>query len=154
MTITRRQRGRKSAAALSTAVTFPIAIPRLPPPAELTGEECETWVAVTDAMPADWFSPAAVPLLVQLCRHTTQARRIAELIERAAGDRETELSYYADLLRMQRTESAAIASLSTKLRISPAALRNDRGHLQHSRPGPAPWDEGLLGGRAIRPGRR
>jgi hypothetical protein len=91
-------------------------------------------------MPADWVSPAATPLLVQLCRHAVQARRVAELIERAAGNRDTRLPYYESLLKLQRAESAMISTLSGKLRINPAALRNDRGHLQHKRPVPPPWE--------------
>jgi hypothetical protein len=122
----------------------------LPPPVELTGEEKETWALVINSLPADWIGEAATPLLVQLARHVTQARRVAELIEKAAGDRGTALAYYESLLRLQRAESAAIGSLSTKLRINPAALRNDRGNLQHGRPGPAPWEAPLIGGSAVR----
>jgi len=116
-------------------------MPRISPPVELSGEEREIFHMVTEGMPADWFGSAALPLLMQLCRHSIQARRVAELVEKAAGDRETTLDYYEQLLRLQRSESAAIASLSAKLRINPASLRNDRGHLQHKRPGgPPPWE--------------
>lgn len=128
------------------------------PPIELDGEQKEVWVAVTDAMPADWFGEGAVPLLVQLCRHTVQARRIAELIEQAAGNRETRLDYYDSLLRLQARETAALASLSTKLRLGPASLRNDRGHLQHQPPGRVPWEGSehaeLIGGIAALRARR
>jgi hypothetical protein len=145
-----RRPGRKSAAALATPAVFPVTIPRLPPPPELDFEQKEFWALITSAVPADWFSAAAVPLLMQLCRHCTQARRLGELLERVAGNRKTELSYYESLLRLQRAESAAIGSLSTKLRLSPSTLRNDRGHLQHSKPGPAPWEDPLIGGHAVR----
>ena len=149
MAITRKQRGRKSAAALATSAAFPLTLPRLPPPVELDGEQKETWVLVTNAMPADWFGPGATPLLVQLCRHTVQARRIAELIEKAAGNPETNLSFYQDLLALQARETAAICSLSTKLRLSPSTLRSDRGSLQHQSPGRVPWENPLIGGRAL-----
>src|SRR5262245_6786814 len=127
MTPTRRRPGRKPAAALATPVAFGVAVPRQKPPAELTGEECEIFYMVTDGMPADWFGSASLPCLMQLCRHGIQSRRIAELIEKAAGDRATTLDDYERLLRLQRAESATIAALSAKLRINPASLRNDRG---------------------------
>lgn len=143
MTPTRRRPGRKSAADLMTPAAFGLTVPRQKPPPELTGEECEIFYMVTAAMPADWLSTASLPLLMQLCRHSIQARRLSELVEHAAGNRETELTYYASLLQLQRGESAAIGSLSSKLRLNPAALRNDRGHLQHKRPGPPPWEMAL-----------
>src|SRR5215471_19084035 len=90
---TRRQRGRKGAAALATAAAFGLTMPRIPPPVELSGEECEIFHMITEGMPADWFGSASLPLLMQLCRHSIQARRVAELVEKAAGDRETTLGF-------------------------------------------------------------
>jgi hypothetical protein len=151
MAITKRQRGRKSAAALATRAQFPLTLPRLQPPVELTGEEKEIWTLVVNDLPADWISPAATPLLVQLCRHCVQARRIAELVEQAAGNRETVLSYYQNLLGLQARESAAITSLSTKLRLGPSSIRNNRGNLvQQAPPRRVPWENNpLIGGAAF-----
>src|SRR5262245_25145252 len=141
MSLSRRQPGRKSAGAATTPAVFGVTVPRLPPPGELDFEQKEVWALVTGSMPAGWFSPAATPLLVQLCRHTVQARRIGELIERAAGDPKTELAYYQSLLAAQARETAAICSVSTKLRISVSSVRDNRGNAHHSRPNPAPWDD-------------
>lgn len=135
---TRRKRGRPSAGDLSTIAPLP-AMPRLPRPPELAGEEAEEWLALVNAHPADWFGPGARPALVQLCRHIVQARRIAELIEAAVGKPDTELGYYTKLLEQQRAETQAIARLGAALRLNPQSLRNDRGNAR-PRPGPAPWE--------------
>jgi hypothetical protein len=51
------------------------------------------------------------------------------------------MDYYQKLLALQRAESAAIGSLSSKLRLTPSSLRNDRGHLHHKQPGyTPPWE--------------
>ena len=150
MTPTRKQRGRKSAAARAIPAAFGVTVPRQKAPTELTGEECEIFYMITDGMPADWISTASLPLVMQLCRHSIQARRLAELLEKLAGDPETLLDTYENLLKLQRAESAIISTLSGKLRISPSALRNDRGHLQHQSLGPAPWENALIGGDAVR----
>src|SRR5947208_3360196 len=66
-----RKRGRKSAESLAIIeAPAPIeTVTRQQPPHDLSDEECEIWVAVANDMPADWFSPATVPLLAQYCRH-------------------------------------------------------------------------------------
>lgn len=87
-------------------------------PHDLTDEETEFWAAIVESLPADWFTASTLPLLTQYCRHSVQARRIAELVERAAGQPDFELADYDRLLKMQQRESAALASLATKMRIS------------------------------------
>lgn len=134
----RRKRGRPSAGDLATLTVHR----RQPLPPELRGEEAEEFLRIVNAEPADWFSTAAVPLLVQYCRHVVVARRLAELIERVTGRPERELAEYVELIRQQRAESEAIARLATKLRLAPQSVRNERGNL---RPMPAqivpkPWD--------------
>ena len=149
MALTRKRPGRKSAAARAIPATFGVTVPRHKAPVELTGEECEIFYMLTDGMPADWISTASLPLVMQLCRHSIQARRLAELLEKLAGDPDTLMSTYENLLKLQRAESAIISTLSGKLRISPSALRNDRGHLQHQPLGRAPWENALIGGAAL-----
>jgi hypothetical protein len=68
--------------------------------------------------------------LVQLCRHTIHARRIATLIERTITGTQFEIGEYDMLLRMQERESRAMASLQTKLRLTPQATTNHRGNKQ------------------------
>lgn len=121
------KRGRPSAAAMEIASPLQT-IARLRPSYDLTDEETEVWVAVTENWPADWFTPATAPLLTQYCRHTIRARQIAELIEKATGDPDLAIKDFDRLLKMQERESRAIASLATKMRISQQSTTNHRGN--------------------------
>jgi hypothetical protein len=134
------KRGRVSAAALEIAAVSPIEmVARQRPPHDLTDEEVEVWSAVVNDQAADWFSPSTVPMLAAFCRHTVQARRVAELIEKATGDPELSIQDYDRLLKMQERESRAISSLATKMRISQQATTNHRGN---KKPNAArkPWE--------------
>lgn len=134
-------RGRKSANELEIAGPSPLqVVERIKAPHDLTDEEVEVWVAVTASMPADWFSPANAPLLAQYCRHCVQARRIAELVERATGEKELDPNDYDRLLRMQQRESHTIMHLAVKLRISPSQLINWRGNKKSGGAGRKPWE--------------
>jgi hypothetical protein len=111
------KRGRKSIAQKQAeALISRMDRPRAPH--DLTDEETEFWAAIVDSLPADWFTPSTLPLLTQYCRHSVQSRKIAELIERASSSPDLELADYDRLLKMQQRESAALASLATKMRIS------------------------------------
>jgi hypothetical protein len=123
-----KQRGRVSATALET-LTAPIQVVQRPnAPHDLNDEETEIWVKVTGCQPADWFDASNLPLLTQYSRHVVQARRLAELVERATSDPELSVSDYDRLLKMQERESRAIATLATKMRISQQSLSNHRGN--------------------------
>lgn len=122
-------RGRPSSAALTIVHPAPIeTVERQRPPHDLTDEEVEVWVGVVDNVPADWFSPATVPLLAQYCRHYIHARRIASMLERATSDKSLELVDYDRLLKMQERESRAIAALASKMRIAQQSTTNHRGN--------------------------
>jgi hypothetical protein len=134
------KRGRKSLAALEVVYAKPVeAVERLKAPDDLVDEEVEVWAAVVDTMPADWFTPATVPLLKQYCRHSVQAKRIAEMIERATSDPELNIKDWDRLLKMQERESRMLSSLAVKMRISQSATRNDRGN-RNTRPTRKPWE--------------
>lgn len=141
------KRGRKSVAALEVVTARPVeAVERPLAPHDLNDEETEVWARVVDAMPADWFTAGTMPLLAQYCRHVIQARRIAEMIERATSDVDPEtrlptlsIKDWDRLLKMQTRESEKIASLAVKMRISQSAIRNDRGNRQ-TKPSRKPWE--------------
>ncbi|EKF39923.1 hypothetical protein NA8A_23364 [Nitratireductor indicus C115] len=97
-------------------------------PHELNDEETEVWAAVVNSRPADWFSSDTAPLLTQYCREVIQARRVAEMIERATSDPELSIKDYDRLLKMQARQSATIRSLATTMRISQQATTNHRGN--------------------------
>ena len=140
---TPRKRGRKSAAELNTPRPQPLEIyARQGLPPELASEEAEEFLRIVNSYPADWFDAANLPLLTQFARHVVQARRVAELLERAVGQPDTQWEYYAAMLKQQRAESAALASLATKLRLTPQSRRNDRGNVRPiaAPAGPPPWE--------------
>lgn len=122
------KRGRPSAASLVAMAQTLEAMPRQVAPSELTDEEVQVWHSVVSVYPADWFDAATVPLLAQYCRHAVQAKRLAELIERATSDKELTIQDYDRLLKMQQRESAVLCSLATKMRISQQSTKNHRGN--------------------------
>lgn len=133
-----KTRGRKSADALQIPAPVEV-IPRQQAPHDLTAEETEVWLTVVNALPADWLSPPAVPVLTQYCRHAIHARRIAELIECQTGNPDLLIAEYDRLLKMQERESRAIASLATKLRLTQQATTNHRGNKKPGATTGAPW---------------
>jgi hypothetical protein len=139
-----KKRGRRS---IQDILTVPkpgsvdrVERPTVPP--ELTDEECEVWAAVVRSRPNDYFGPDSMPLLSQYARHVIQARRIAELIERATAAPDLRIRDYDRLLKIQSRESAQIASLATKMRIAQQSTRTHRGN---QRDGPSgglkPWED-------------
>jgi hypothetical protein len=123
-----------------TVVSSPIeVVPRQRAPHDLTDEETEVWASVVNTEAADWFSPSTVPLLAQYCRHVVSSRRIAELIEKATSDPELSIVDYNRLLKMQRSESEAIAMLATKMRIAQQSTTNHRGN-KTSSASRKPWE--------------
>jgi hypothetical protein len=137
-----KQRGRPSPnlVALRPVET----LPRLPAPPELSADEAGVFRDVMNSSEGGWFTQANLPLLVQYCRHTIAARRLAELIERAIGQPNTDWGYFASLLTQQRGESALLSTLATKMRLCQQSTRNNRGNAP--RVGPAPWDDLKTGG--------
>jgi hypothetical protein len=114
-------------------------VDRPQPPRELNDEERRVWIAVTAAEPADWFTESTLPLLIQYCRHVVQARRVAELIERAASEPELDVKDYDRLLAMQDRESRALATLAGKMRVSQSAVINHRAN-RKAKAIVKPWD--------------
>jgi hypothetical protein len=90
-------------------------------PYDLTDEQAQEWWAIVNRLPADWFPRETHGVLSQLCRHIVNARRVAQLIDAELQAEKLNIDCYEQLLRMQAKESALIASLSTKLRITQQA---------------------------------
>jgi len=119
-------RGRQSSAELTVIGPRGIeTIKRPDPPEELTDEQAREWQEIVNRMPADWFPRETHCLLIQLCRHNVEGRHIAAMIARmkAAPKEEFVLQDYNRLLNMQERESRAIASMTTKLRLSHQATK-------------------------------
>ena len=111
-------RGRKSTAELGVAHGIP---QRPKPPADLTPDQAVEWQAVVSRMPVDWFPREIWPLLCAYCRHVTNSRHIAGLIEDAhkgdLSDRKA-LMRYNRLLGMQERQSSTLAGLATRMRLT------------------------------------
>ena len=137
------KRGRKSAAELAIAQVVEIQ-PRPVAPEELTEEEAREWEAIVTRMPGDWFTRATWPLLMQLCRHVVAARRVAQLIHQEEQSDEFNVIYYDRLLRSQERQSALVASLSTKMRLTPQSRYGPRAAATAAHgadAGPRPWED-------------
>jgi hypothetical protein len=143
------QRGRKSLEARSVAnvVAMNAASPftrRPKAPKELSKEQKVEWDAIVDRMPEDWFTPETWPVLTNLCRHIVYARDFAHELEdlresfkdiclrlrqehselepkevRALA--RMQLDQRGELAKMHGEQTRMIATLSTKLRLTPQA---------------------------------
>ena len=122
-----QQRGRKSGAALAVRGGDVEAIERPAAPLDLTPEQADVWVDIVNGLPADWFRRETWPLLVQYCRHTTAARRIAQLIDAANSRDEIDLGELKELHGMQARETAALKALAASMRLSQQATRSEAG---------------------------
>lgn len=109
------QRGRKAAAASLTVLTTPDA-PRQPPKG-LTKPQIAVWRMVTATMPADFFGPDTLPLLVAYCRHAASMDLLAVRINEieAAGGKDVE---YLALLKARAQESATLLRLAQAQRLT------------------------------------
>lgn len=142
-----QKRGRKSSASLEIATASRIETVERPKcPHDLTDEESEVWFSVVNRLPADWFPAETFPILIQYCRSVVQARRVAELIERATSDLDPDtkeptltVAGYDRLLKMQVRQSASIAMLATKMRLSQQSTTNHRGNKKQVSP-KKPWE--------------
>src|SRR6516164_725800 len=90
--------------------------PKLPPPADITEEQATIWRAIVDRLPAAWFGSDNAPVLTELVRHISYARKVAQELEAVQGksgpaNRKLMLS----LLRAHALQSNRIADLSTRL---------------------------------------
>lgn len=115
-------RGPKSQAEKSVAQVSRIdAVRRPKPPATLSDEQGSVWLAVVEALPADWFGRETWGMLEQYCKHAVSARRVADLIDAEEKASELDLERYDRLLKMQEREGRAMSSLATRLRITKQA---------------------------------
>lgn len=131
---------RKSAASL--AVARPELGRRASPPHTLSDRQRALWVQIVAAKPADWFPPETHPMLAALVAHI----ETFELLEREFRgldrvDTLERVSWLDRLSRLRDRESRAIATLSTKLRLTNQARYTPKAAgTAAKRAGPAPWE--------------
>ena len=111
-------RGRKSSAEMAVIHGIP---QRPAAPDELTSAQATEWRAIVSRMPTGWFPREIWPLLAQYCRHITNSRHIAGMIEDAhkgdLSDRKA-LMGFNRLLGMQERQTNTLAGLATRMRLT------------------------------------
>jgi hypothetical protein len=123
---------------------------RAPPPTDLTPTQRKIWRNIVASVDRDWFNDVT-PLLTELVAHIDYGRMLAAGIEEVRarlvglplGSKEEKAMsrQLASLLRLHGKQSASIASLSTKLRLTPQARQSSRRADQvRARTGPRPWE--------------
>jgi hypothetical protein len=141
-----KQRGRKSAeaqASVATALVFPAQPPRSPD--DLTAEEAVEWRGIVGGLPADWFNSGSLPVLRELVRHIVLSRQVAVELHAFSGislKDATVLSQFRRLTKLHLEQSNKIASLSTKLRLTPQSRYDPAKAARHSADSrlPKPWE--------------
>ena len=123
---------------------------REPPPDDLTPKQQAIWVEITKSLDRDWFGDSR-PLLTELVAHIDFAAMLREGIEDVRtqlarlplGTKEERATsrQLTALLRAHGKQSAAIAHLSTKLRLTPHARQRARRSEQvRRRTATRPWE--------------
>lgn len=115
------------------------AIPRQPPPADLSAFEAELWMKVVNTRPADYFTADTLPLLRSYVRHCYQAAKIddelAKVIDQpflsvAANENNGTPVYTGELFdrltKMRDRESRAITALARSMRLTHQAQMHQK----------------------------
>lgn len=145
-----KQRGRKSAASLSTApppADFQAAKDRPPAPEGMTAVERIIWNRVAGAMPPGWFKREHIDLLKSFCQHAARAdkfNRMASAFESSDVGEKIDLADLDRISKMADRESRAALALARTMRIThQAQIRPESAGLLRDKPGAddrRPWD--------------
>jgi hypothetical protein len=112
---------------------------RPPAPSELSKAQKTEWDAIVNRMPADWFGREMHPILANLCRAVVFSRRFAAELDVIQEELESlqaripheptkkeiealmelSLDRRAKVAKLQTDQARLVASLSTKLRLTP-----------------------------------
>lgn len=133
-------RGRTSVAALMAPNNPTEILQRPDAPYDLTDEEAEEWRAVVNTMPADHFMRGNYALLSQYCRHVIAARRVAQLINLAAKEKDFDRKEFGILLQLQATESASITRLLRSMRLTQQSVMRAETTKHPTGETKRPWD--------------
>lgn len=109
------------------------------PPSHLTSDHKRIWRQVVNALPADWFGPETYPLLIQYCRHTVRAEKLAILIDWQENNEIPDPRLYTKLVGQELLQSQVLTTLATKMRL---AQQSTFVKTQHKRPaGATLWQD-------------
>jgi hypothetical protein len=120
------------------------------PPADLSPTQQKIWRELVASVDRDWFGDTR-PMLAELCAHIDYGAMLREGIEQVRAKlAELELGskehkslsrQLRQLLRLHGKQSSSIASLSTKLRLTPQARQSARRADQmRRRTATRPWE--------------
>jgi hypothetical protein len=108
------------------------------PPEWMTESQAEQWNAIVQRMPAGYFTAETLPVLAMLCRHIAYSHEMASIIAgstlelRDCGKKKDHrevrqiLEMHERLHDMLLKEDRIIASLCTKLRLTPQSKHDPR----------------------------
>ena len=138
-------RGRKSKGSLSTISCDGIGLQRRPDPPEHLGDDAVAiWRAVINSLPADWFTPGTLPLLEAMCALAVSQRYTLRALQGAErGDDDFDRESWEKLQRQLGEISGRIATLATRMRLTPQSRYGARGADTAGRAppdGPKPWE--------------
>lgn len=95
------------------------------PPDDLDDEEAIEWRRIVNSMPADHFIPANYHMLVILCQHYVEYRRVQGLIRAYCRKKDrADVKIYLDLLKAKESESNIIKKFSSSCRITQQSTHN------------------------------
>lgn len=122
---------------------------RMAPPAELSPEQAEVWVAVVATKPPEWWNADSAPLLVAYCQCVTDARKIEALLARfdvAAIEDKPGMDQFDKLLAMRARHAGVLATLATKMRLAQQSRYNESRAAtldKHTAAGTKPWQRNV-----------
>jgi P27 family predicted phage terminase small subunit len=141
------KRGKPSVAELSTPLTIvPYSLPEpLQPPSHLDQLAADQWRKIIASLPAGYIPHESAPILECLCVTISQAQKVAaELrkIKQAEMGSLTGLKRMNTLSLLNAKQGQLIASLSTKLRLTPQSrMRAVTAYrLTRDKPMRKPWE--------------
>jgi phage terminase small subunit len=97
---------------------------RIGPPEQLTGEQCRLFIAVVSSMPPEHFRPCDIPLLSVFVEALSMCERAVREMEATGGP------VLGDGINpwfsVQQRAAKQVATLSTRLRMSPQSRRGPK----------------------------
>lgn len=94
-------------------------------PYDLDDDAAVEWRRIINSMPADHFIPANHHMLIMLCRHLVEARRISGIIRSYCKSKDRrDVKVYLALVKQQTVEHMMIAKLSRSMRITHQSTYN------------------------------
>ncbi len=120
------------------------------PPEHLGDDAVAIWRAVVNSLPGDWFSPGTLPLLAAFCALTvSQLYTLRALQAAERGDKEFDRESWERLQKQLGELSGRIATLATRMRLTPQSRYGARAADTAGRSGPKLSQEPMADSRYV-----